>query len=49
MGLDIGLKVIESFKGIVFVFKIIFWNGLMGVFEFVNYVIGMKSIVEMVV
>lgn len=48
MGLDIGPKAIESFKGTVLASKTILWNGPMGVFEFENYAIGTKSIAETV-
>ena len=40
MGLDIGPKTIEEFKGIILNSKTVIWNGPMGVFEFDNFAKG---------
>lgn len=44
MGLDIGPKSIEAFKGEIAKAKTIFWNGPMGVFEMPNYAMGTLQI-----
>jgi phosphoglycerate kinase len=46
MGLDIGPKTSEIFKGAISIAKTIVWNGPMGVFEFVNFAKGTTSVAE---
>ena len=46
MGLDIGPKTIELFKGAVAEAKTIVWNGPMGVFEMPNFAAGTTAIAE---
>ncbi|MBK5242086.1 phosphoglycerate kinase [Clostridium sp.] len=46
MGLDIGPKTCEMFKGAISTAKTIVWNGPMGVFEFVNFASGTTSVAE---
>lgn len=46
MGLDIGDKTIELFKGYLKDAKTIVWNGPMGVFEMSNFEKGTKSICQ---
>ncbi|MEK6266110.1 MAG: phosphoglycerate kinase [Clostridium sp.] len=46
MGLDIGPKTSEIFKGAISMAKTIVWNGPMGVFEFVNFAKGTTSVAE---
>ncbi|HYV93671.1 MAG TPA: phosphoglycerate kinase [Chitinophagales bacterium] len=48
MGLDIGPKAIEEFRGVILQSKTIMWNGPMGVFEFSNFQNGTKVIAEAV-
>lgn len=46
MGLDIGPKTSEIFKGAISMAKTIVWNGPMGVFEFVNFAKGTIAVAE---
>jgi phosphoglycerate kinase len=46
MGLDIGPKTRELYKGAIAVSKTIVWNGPMGVFEFSNFEEGTKAVGE---
>ena len=46
MGLDIGPKTRELYKGAIAVSKTIIWNGPMGVFEFSNFEEGTKAVGE---
>jgi phosphoglycerate kinase len=46
MGLDIGPKTAELYKGAVSVAKTIIWNGPMGVFEFANFAKGTIAVAE---
>lgn len=46
MSLDIGPKTVEYFTNILSEAKTIVWNGPMGVFEFENYALGTKGILE---
>ncbi|MCA1763182.1 MAG: phosphoglycerate kinase, partial [Flavobacteriales bacterium] len=49
MGLDIGPKTIERFRGIVHSAKVILWNGPMGVFEMESFANGTKSVANALV
>ena len=44
MGMDIGPKTIELFKGALKGAKTVFWNGPMGVFEFPKFAVGTQAI-----
>lgn len=44
MGMDIGPKTIEMFKGAIKTAKTVFWNGPMGVFEFPKFAAGTLAI-----
>jgi phosphoglycerate kinase len=44
MGLDIGPKAVEVFKGIIAASKTILWNGPMGVFEMEKFQQGTKAV-----
>ena len=46
MGLDIGPKTAEMYKGAISVAKTIIWNGPMGVFEFANFAKGTIAVAE---
>jgi len=46
MGLDIGPKTAEMYKGAVSTAKTIIWNGPMGVFEFANFAKGTIAVAE---
>jgi phosphoglycerate kinase len=46
MGLDIGPKTAEMYKGAVSIAKTIIWNGPMGVFEFANFANGTIAVAE---
>lgn len=46
MGLDIGPKTIDLFKGKILESKTVVWNGPMGVFEFENFAKGTKAVAE---
>jgi phosphoglycerate kinase len=46
MGLDIGPKTIDMYKGAISIAKTIIWNGPMGVFEFINFSKGTMAIAE---
>lgn len=46
MSLDIGPKTIELFTNVLQEAKTIIWNGPMGVFEFENFSLGTKGILE---
>ena len=46
MGLDIGPKSAENFAREIKLCKTVFWNGPMGVFEFVNFSYGTKVIAQ---
>jgi phosphoglycerate kinase len=48
MGLDIGPRTIETFKGIIAESKTIVWNGPMGVFERDAYAAGTKAVAQAV-
>ncbi|RZC42432.1 phosphoglycerate kinase, partial [Asbolus verrucosus] len=49
MGLDVGPKTIELFKGPISRAKVIVWNGPAGVFEFDKFAQGTKAIMDEVV
>lgn len=49
MGLDMGFKIIVNFVKIIKELKIVVWNGLMGVFEFENFVNGILLVVRVMV
>jgi phosphoglycerate kinase len=44
MGLDIGPKTVEEFRGYIMEAKIIFWNGPMGVFEIEAFAKGTEGV-----
>jgi 3-phosphoglycerate kinase len=44
MGMDIGPKTTELFKGALKTAKTVFWNGPMGVFEFPKFAVGTQAI-----
>jgi 3-phosphoglycerate kinase len=44
MGMDIGPKSIDAFKGALVGAKTVFWNGPMGVFEFPKFAVGTQAI-----
>ena len=46
MGLDIGPKTCEMYKGAISTAKTIVWNGPMGVFEFANFANGTIAVAE---
>jgi phosphoglycerate kinase len=46
MGLDIGHLTIASFKNVLSNSNLIIWNGPLGVFEFDNFQLGSKQIME---
>ena len=46
MGLDIGPKTCEMYKGAISIAKTIVWNGPMGVFEFANFAKGTIAVAE---
>ena len=46
MGLDIGPRTAEMYKGAISIAKTIVWNGPMGVFEFVNFASGTIAVAE---
>jgi 3-phosphoglycerate kinase len=46
MGMDIGPRSIEKFKGALKEVKTIFWNGPMGVFEFDKFAAGTNAIAK---
>ncbi|MBZ9609117.1 phosphoglycerate kinase [Clostridium estertheticum] len=46
MGLDIGPKTCEMYKGAISMAKTIVWNGPMGVFEFANFAKGTIAVAE---
>ena len=46
MGLDIGPKTCEMYKGAISTAKTIVWNGPMGVFEFKNFANGTIAVAE---
>ncbi|MCB2292904.1 phosphoglycerate kinase [Clostridium algoriphilum] len=46
MGLDIGPKTREIYKGAISIAKTIVWNGPMGVFEFANFAKGTIAVAE---
>ncbi len=46
MGLDIGPKTCEIYKGAISTAKTIVWNGPMGVFEFKNFANGTIAVAE---
>ena len=46
MGLDIGPKTCEIYKGAISMAKTIVWNGPMGVFEFANFAKGTIAVAE---
>jgi len=48
MGLDIGPKTIDAFRGVIADSKTIVWNGPMGVFEREAYAAGTKAVAEAV-
>lgn len=45
-GLDIGPKTVDLFTDILQTAKVVFWNGPLGVYEFSNYVVGTKRLME---
>ena len=49
MGLDIGEKSIELFKGYIETAKTVIWNGPMGVFEWDRFAKGTRAIAEALV
>ena len=46
MGLDIGPKTVEMYKGAISIAKTVVWNGPMGVFEFKNFAKGTIAVAE---
>jgi len=46
MGLDIGPKTAEMYKGAISIAKTVIWNGPMGVFEFKNFAKGTIAVAE---
>ncbi len=48
MGLDIGPKTVEEFRGYIVEAKTIFWNGPMGVFEIEAFAKGTKGVARAV-
>ena len=46
MGLDIGPKTSEMYKGAISTAKTIVWNGPMGVFEFANFAKGTIAVAD---
>ena len=46
MGLDIGPKTAEMYKGAISIAKTIIWNGPMGVFEFANFAKGTIAVAQ---
>jgi phosphoglycerate kinase len=46
MGLDIGPKTAEIYKGAISIAKTIIWNGPMGVFEFASFAKGTIAVAE---
>lgn len=46
MGMDIGPKTAEMYKGAISIAKTIIWNGPMGVFEFKNFASGTIAVAE---
>ena len=46
MGLDIGPKTCEIYKGAISIAKTVVWNGPMGVFEFANFAKGTIAVAE---
>lgn len=45
IGFDIGLEMVVCFVEVICGLKMVFWNGLMGVFEFLVFVVGIKIVV----
>lgn len=45
LGLNLMVELVEILKNV----KIILWNGLVGVFEFKNFEVGICGIVEVIV
>ena len=48
MGLDLGDDTIELFSKYIDTAKVIFWNGPLGVYEFDNFALGTKKILDKV-
>lgn len=48
MGMDVGIKTLETLKGVIAEAKTLVWNGPMGVFEFENFAKGTLEVAEMV-
>ena len=48
MGMDIGPKTIETFRGVIGTAGTVVWNGPMGVFEAPDYAAGTKAVAEAV-
>lgn len=48
IGMDIGMKTLESLKEVIAEAKTLVWNGPMGVFEFENFAKGTLEVAEMV-
>lgn len=48
MGLDIGPRSVEQYRGIVSSAKTIFWNGPMGVFELPSFALGTQAVCQAV-
>lgn len=46
MGMDIGPKTIETYKGVLVDAKTVIWNGPMGVFEMPAFAVGTRKIAE---
>ena len=46
MGMDIGPKTVELFKGVINESKTVVWNGPMGVFEMPNFAKGTRAVAE---
>lgn len=46
IGLDIGPKTIEAWKGVLETAKTIMWNGPLGVFEFENFAYGTNKVAQ---
>lgn len=43
-GVDIGFKICEIYVDVIKNFKFVVWNGLMGVFEMILFVEGIKVV-----
>jgi len=48
MGMDIGRKTLESYRGVIAKAKTVVWNGPVGVFEFPAFAAGTQEVAKMV-